>query len=87
LPQAVSRFFTGDVLQHTWDLARATGQDDTPDPDVCAAMLEGLAPIEELMRQSGQYGPRVEVSDHADVQTRLIGFIGRDPLWQPPSST
>jgi hypothetical protein len=50
-------------------------------------MLEGLAPIEELMRQSGQYGPRVEVSDHADVQTRLIGFIGRDPLWQPPSST
>jgi uncharacterized protein (TIGR03086 family) len=35
LPQAVSRFFTGDVLQHTWDLARATGQDDTPIP-TCA---------------------------------------------------
>jgi hypothetical protein len=38
-------------------------------------------PIEDLMRQSGQYGPRVEVPDDADVQTRFIAFIGRDPDW------
>ena len=31
--QAVSQFFTADVFMHTWDLARATGQDDTLDPD------------------------------------------------------
>jgi uncharacterized protein (TIGR03086 family) len=86
VPQATSQFFTGDVFQHTWDLARATDQDDTLDPAVCAAMLEGMAPIEELMRQSGQYGPRVEVPDDADVQTRFIGFIGRDPAWTPDSS-
>ena len=81
LPQAVSQFFTGDVFMHTWDLARATGQDDTLDPEVCAAMLAGMEPIEDVMRSSGQYGARVDVPDDADVQTRLLGFIGRDPQW------
>ena len=87
LPQAVSRFFTADVFMHTWDLARATGQDDTLDPLRCADMLAGMEPIEELMRQSGQYGPRVEVAEDADEQSRLLGFIGRDPLWRPPNPT
>jgi uncharacterized protein (TIGR03086 family) len=83
LPQAVSQFFTGDVFQHSWDLAKATGQDPTLDPERCAAMLEGAEPYEDAMRQSGQYGPRVEVPEDADVQTRFIAFLGRDPLWEP----
>jgi uncharacterized protein (TIGR03086 family) len=82
LPQAVSQFFTADVFMHTWDLARATGQDDTLDPERCAAMLAGMEPMEGPMRQSGQYGPRVEVAEDADAQTRMLGFIGRDPGWQ-----
>jgi uncharacterized protein (TIGR03086 family) len=86
LPQAVSQFFTGDVFMHTWDLARATGQDDTLDPEVCAAMLAGMEPIEDAMRGSGQYGARVDVPDDADVQTRMLGFIGRDPEWKPRAS-
>ena len=81
VPEAVSRFFTGDVFMHTWDLARATGQDDTLDPERCAERLAGMEPIEDAMRGSGQYGPRVEVADDADVQVRLLGFIGRDPFW------
>ena len=36
------------------------------------------------MRGSGQYGARVEVPDDADMQTRMLGFIGRDPEWKPP---
>ncbi|WP_409330586.1 TIGR03086 family metal-binding protein [Trujillonella humicola] len=79
LPQAVSRFFTADVFLHSWDLARATGQDETLDPGRCAAMLEGMEPMDELLRASGQYGPRVPVPDDADPQTRLLAFIGRDP--------
>jgi uncharacterized protein (TIGR03086 family) len=79
VPQAVSRFFTADVFMHTWDLARATGQDETLDPERCAVMLAGMEPLDELLRSSGQYGPRVEVPDDADVQTRLLAFIGRDP--------
>ena len=79
LGQAIDRFYTSDVFLHTWDLARATGQDETLDPEMCAQMLAGMQPIEEVLRSSGQYGPAVPVPDDADVQTRLIGFIGRDP--------
>jgi uncharacterized protein (TIGR03086 family) len=80
LDQAVSRFFTADVFMHTWDLARATGQDETLDPVRCAEMLAGMEPIEEVMRQSGQYGPVVfDAPADADPQTKLLAFIGRDP--------
>jgi uncharacterized protein (TIGR03086 family) len=85
LLQAIPQFFTNDVFQHTWDLAKATGQDATLDPDRCAMMLAGSEPYEDAMRGSGQYGPRVEVPEDADPQTKLIGFIGRDPLWERPS--
>jgi uncharacterized protein (TIGR03086 family) len=79
LDRAIHDFYTGDVFMHTWDLARATGQDERLDPDRCAEMLQGMEPVEELMRQSGQYGPRVEVPDDADPQTRMLAFIGRTP--------
>ena len=80
LGQAIDMIYTSDVFLHRWDLARATGQDETLDPDKCAAMLEGMLPMDEVLRQSGQYGPRVHVPDDADVQTKLLAFIGRTPL-------
>lgn len=79
LPDAVARFFTPDVFMHTWDLARATGQDETLDQRRCAAYLAGMEPMDEVLRASGQYGPRVMVPADADAQTRLLAFIGRDP--------
>jgi uncharacterized protein (TIGR03086 family) len=81
LEQAISRIYTADVFMHTWDLARATGQDEQLDAERCAQMYEGMQPIEEILRSSGQYGPRVPVPDDADAQTKLLGFIGRDPAW------
>jgi len=85
LPEAIDRFYTSDVFMHTWDLARATAQDDRLDPDECAVLLGGMEPFEEVMRASGQYGPKVDVAPNADVQTRLLAFIGRDPDWRPPA--
>jgi uncharacterized protein (TIGR03086 family) len=79
LERAIDMIYTGDVFLHRWDLARATGQDETLDPDKCAAMFEGMLPMDEILRQSGQYGPRVAVADDADVQTKLLAFIGRTP--------
>lgn len=79
VPTAISRFFTADVFMHTWDLARATGQDETLDPERCAELLAGMEPMDEVLRQSGQYGAKVDVPVDADVQTRLLAFIGRDP--------
>jgi uncharacterized protein (TIGR03086 family) len=79
LDRAINDFYTSDVFMHTWDLARATGQDETLDPDKCAELLAGMVPYEEAMRSSGHYGPRVDVPDDADVQTRMLAFIGRRP--------
>jgi uncharacterized protein (TIGR03086 family) len=81
LPQAIDRFYTSDVFMHTWDLARATGQDDTLDPELCSVLLSGMQPLDEVLRSSGQFGPAVAVPDDADPQSRMIGFIGRDPAW------
>jgi uncharacterized protein (TIGR03086 family) len=77
--EAVDRFATGDVLVHTWDLARATGLDERLDPDEVHLMYEGMVPMDEVLRQSGQFGPRVLVPDDADEQTKLIAFTGRRP--------
>ncbi|WP_436771352.1 TIGR03086 family metal-binding protein [Yinghuangia sp. YIM S09857] len=79
LDRAVDQFYTADVFLHTWDLARATGQDETLDPRKCAELLEGMLPMDEILRSSGQFGPRTNVPDDADVQTRLLAFIGRTP--------
>jgi uncharacterized protein (TIGR03086 family) len=79
LDQAVDRFYTVDVFMHTWDLARATGQDERLDPERCRRLLEGMRPMDEVLRKSGHYGPRVEVVEDADVQTQLLAFIGRRP--------
>ncbi len=75
------QFYTADVFMHTWDLSRATGQDDRLDPDFCAQLLGGMEQMEEAIRSSGQFGARVDVPVGADTQTRMLGFIGRDPFW------
>ena len=78
LAAAIDQYYPADVFMHTWDLSRATGQDDRLDPGFCAQLLGGM---EQILRSSGQYGARVEVPGDADTQTKLLGFIGRDPSW------
>lgn len=77
--QAMDMICTNDVFLHTWDLARATGLDERLDPDEVHRMYEGMLPMDELLRTSGHYGPRVEVPPDADEQTKLLAFIGRRP--------
>ena len=75
----VGRFGVGDVLVHTWDLARAVGLDDTLDPGEVQRLLQVMEPNDEMMRQGTAFGPKVPVPDDADDQTRLIVFTGRTP--------
>lgn len=79
LESAVGMFITGDVFIHTWDLARATAQDETLDADEVHRMLVGIEPMDEALRQSGHFGPRVEVAEDASEQDRLLAFVGRRP--------
>ena len=81
LAAAIDQFYTADVFMHTWDLSRATGQDDRLDAGLCGQLLAGMEQYEEAMRSSGQYGARVEVPEDAGPQVRMLGFIGRDPFW------
>ncbi len=77
--QAVAGTFM-DVLIHTWDLARATGQNDKLDPDLvdaCTAMF--LPEMPERGRAAGIFGPAVEVGDDATAQDRLLAAAGRRP--------
>ena len=83
LADAVDRFYTVDVYMHSWDLARSQGVTPGLDPDYARGLLEGMIPIDELLRSSGQYGPAVEVPADADAVSRLMGFVGRDPAWSP----
>ncbi|WP_238695252.1 TIGR03086 family metal-binding protein [Ornithinimicrobium flavum] len=84
LGEVVDRFYTTDVFLHTWDLARASGQDDTLDPPTVAQLYDGLRAAEEVIRASGQFGKAQPVPDDAGLQDRLVALIGRDPGWRPP---
>jgi uncharacterized protein (TIGR03086 family) len=73
-----------DYVVHAWDLAVAIGADPQMDPDAVRESADWFTEREQLYRQSGAIGPRVEVPADADEQDRLIGAFGRDPDWQPP---
>ena len=77
--QSIAQFCLGDILVHTWDLARAVGLDESLDATEVHRMFEGMEPMDEMLRQSGQFGPRVDVPADADEQTKLIAFTGRHP--------
>jgi uncharacterized protein (TIGR03086 family) len=70
-------FPLGDLLVHTWDLARAVGADDRLDPEACAVVYANLEPIDTLLRAPGYFGPKLEPASDADAQDRLLAFVGR----------
>ncbi|WP_368496507.1 TIGR03086 family metal-binding protein [Herbiconiux sp. A18JL235] len=84
LSEAIDRFYVTDVFLHSWDLATATGQPARLDPEVCSELLAGMEPLDEMLRASGQYGPRVAVGADADPESKLMAFIGRDPALATP---
>jgi uncharacterized protein (TIGR03086 family) len=77
--QMVGFFGIGDLLLHTWDLARATGLDETLNPTEVHRLFEAMQPMDEMMRKGDAFGPKVDVPADADEQTRLIAFTGRTP--------
>lgn len=79
---AIDRFYTADVWMHSWDLARALGQQPDLGEERCAQALAGMEPMEQVLRDSGQFGQRVDVPADASAQDRFIGFIGRNPYWE-----
>ncbi|MFB8400451.1 TIGR03086 family metal-binding protein [Streptomyces sp. NPDC055912] len=73
-----------ELVIHGWDLARATGQEYTPDVtalDAAHAFL--LAAAEDETRGGGIFGPVKSVPHDAPLLDRAVGLSGRDPGWTP----
>lgn len=84
----VDQVSSADLVIHRWDLARATGQDDTIDPEELERMWPAFQEIPDVMRVPGAFGPGitvfgpvVEVPADAPLQHRALGLVGRDPAW------
>jgi uncharacterized protein (TIGR03086 family) len=68
---------TADLAVHAWDLARATGQDDTLDPGAVALLLPWTEASVGLIAGSGMFGPPIDAGPGAPDDVRLLGLLGR----------
>jgi uncharacterized protein (TIGR03086 family) len=68
-----------DVLIHGWDVARATGQDTTLDPELVEACWDVVEPQKEMLLGSGAFGTEHDPEPGADRQTALLELLGRTP--------
>ncbi len=68
-----------ELLVHTWDLARATGQTVVLPADLVDAALETAKAMAPRGREAGMLGAEVPVPGDADSQARLLALFGRDP--------
>lgn len=62
---------------HAWDLATATGSDQTLDPELVEFCLSQVRAMEEMIRAAGVYGEKIEVPEGAGPQAELLGLLGR----------
>jgi hypothetical protein len=81
----LAAFMIGDLLIHSWDLARSIGADETLPPTAVEATMDGLHHVPpELLRGHNplgmpMMGPPVEISGDASLQDRMLAFSGRRP--------
>ncbi|NCY15580.1 MAG: TIGR03086 family protein [Actinobacteria bacterium] len=73
-------FRIGDNLVHAWDLARATGGDESLDDEVVAIVWENVQPMRPFIGQVGVFGdgPSDAYAD-APLALQLLDFMGRRP--------
>lgn len=75
--ESVDGFVCFDLVVHGWDLARATGQDETMDPvdvEALQAMVDQLGP---MMLENGVISRQLEPAPDATPQERLLAGLGR----------
>jgi uncharacterized protein (TIGR03086 family) len=71
-------FMGGDLLIHTWDLARTAKVDDQLDAKLCKETLAvWKAMPSDMMRNPGVFGAEIKAAKGADIQTRMLNFVGR----------
>jgi uncharacterized protein (TIGR03086 family) len=66
-----------DAVTHAWDLAQAVGQDHALDDALVQACYDVVAPMSDMLVDSGRTGPVVPVADDAPILDRYLGLVGR----------
>jgi len=76
-----------EVIVHGWDIAVASGQDFTCEPDLVEAAygFVGTTVAQHPHGSPGLFGPPVPVREDAPLLERLLGLTGRDPAWRAGS--
>lgn len=69
--------FTTDTLLHTWDLAKALGQDVELDPELLERSWQNALPLTDAIRGPGLFGPELAVAEDAPMQAKALAFFGR----------
>jgi uncharacterized protein (TIGR03086 family) len=74
-----------ELIMHSWDLARATGQDYAADPRTLEVLLEFLSqwPAEGV---PGMFGPAIPPAPEDDLLEQTLARAGRRARWRPPRS-
>ena len=75
--QSVDGFVCFDLVVHGWDLARATGQDDTIDPQDVQRVQGQVDAMGDVMRENGVIADPVDPAPDASAQDRLMNSLGR----------
>lgn len=74
----IEQFMTGEVMVHTWDLARAAGLDVTLDPRLVDETFTRWEPLDgPAMRQPGVFAAKLPAPEGASPQEQLMAFLGR----------
>jgi len=68
-----------DMIVHTWDIAKATGQNTTLDAGLSELGYNVLVNVVEGARANGAFGPEVTVPASSSFQDRMLGLSGRKP--------
>ena len=76
---AVDGFVCFDLVVHGWDLARATGQDDTIGPDEVERIGAMVTAMQPTMLENGVIQQPVDPPQDGSPQDRLLCALGRRP--------
>jgi uncharacterized protein (TIGR03086 family) len=79
IAKTVDTFIGFDLVIHGWDIARATGIDETIPPIDIAEASEFASSLGDNLHTEGVCGPEVPVPDDASDQDKLLGLLGRRP--------
>ncbi len=79
-PEYASQMFL-DLLIHGWDVAAGSGQKRTLEPELIEACYPVAEEMAAAVRDTGVYGDDLSVADKSDLQTRLLGLLGRSADW------